>query len=793
MASATDPQSKTHLGNGAAAGQVEPTSPLTTLRLFCAHDQAVEIRVLKVPGRGEAVCRTFTDLAAAARFAEEMDRLGAAGCYFTLNPVRPGLAGSRAGCKKGDITERRWFLCDVDPTREAGTSSDEAELAAAWEVACRVRAVLEPFGVKNLVIACSGNGWHVLVPILLPNDDNAQNLLKELLRHLEVMCGNPRAHVDKACHDAPRICKLYGTTARKGEPTPERPHRLAFVVEGVPWDHDVAVANAAALERLGQSCRRGEELRRGESRGGAQGYVRAALDGEGQAILAHPKGDGLNTQLARSAFKVGQLLHADGLTVEQARDELYRFARQAGADDPGKDLSTIERQLKAGMAKPRDVPNGQPGPRPDPGPAVPEPPDWPKPPGPDAFYGLAGEVVRAIEPASEADPVAVLAQFLVAFGNVIGRTGHFKVEADCHYGNESIVLVGKTAKARKGVSWGHVERLFREVAGTWATEQVQTGVSSAEGLIWTVRDPIYRREKNKDGEYEEVEVDPGVDDKRLFLFEPEFTNVLKQTERLGNTLSAILRLAWDGRDLRTLVKHNPAKATGTHVSLVGHITADELRRYLTATEMANGFGNRHMFFCVRRSKELPEGGGVDERAWNEMRDVLEQALEFAKSAGKVNRDEEARALWRSVYGKLSEGKPGLAGALLARGEAHVMRLAMLYALLDAQNVIRAPHLRAALALWDYAERSVRHVFGDCLGDDVADEILRLLRDSPAGVTRTDMMQYFGRNQSSARIARALSVLLGHQLARRQRQESGAAGRPSERWFATVQGDGCSDN
>jgi hypothetical protein len=203
--------------------------------------------------------------------------------------------------------------------------------------------------------------------------------------------------------------------------------------------------------------------------------------------------------------------------------------------------------------------------------------------------------------------------------------------------------------------------------------------------------------------------------------------------------------------------------------------------------MANGYGNRHLWVCADRSKLLPDGGQVDAGAWEALRQELVEALAFARSAGEVTRDEEARALWHEVYGPLSEGRPGLAGALLARAEAHVMRLAMIYALLARSPLIRAEHLMAAVALWDYVERSVYFVFGDRLGDPLADDLLQLLRASPGGLTRNDMRTYLGGHQSSERIGRALGLLLQHGLARCERQETG--GRPAERWFAVARGWG----
>src|SRR5262245_55804125 len=97
---------------------------------------------------------------------------------------------------------------------------------------------------------------------------------------------------------------------------------------------------------------------------------------------------------------------------------------------------------------------------------------WPEPLDEAAFYGLAGEIVRTIEPRTEADPVALLLQVLAAFGSASGRNAHFRAEADRHYGNLFVNLVGVTSKGRKGSSWGQIARVMALVEPAWHAERV---------------------------------------------------------------------------------------------------------------------------------------------------------------------------------------------------------------------------------------------------------------------------------------------------------------------------------
>jgi Bifunctional DNA primase/polymerase, N-terminal/Primase C terminal 1 (PriCT-1) len=411
--------------------------------------------------------------------------------------------------------------------------------------------------------------------------------------------------------------------------------------------------------------------------------------------------------------------------------------------------------------------------------------NWPDALKPEAYHGVAGELVRLIEPHSEADPAALLIQLLVGFGNLIGRGPHFVAEADKHSTNLFAVLVGQTAKGRKGTSLGQVKRILAELDSEWISKRVKSGLASGEGLIWAVRDEIHERspvrEKGRIVRYEDIVSDEGEQDKRLWVVEPEFARVLQVAERESNTLSAVIREAWDTGNLRILTKRQAACSTEAHISIVGHITKDELRRLLTDTAAGNGFANRFLWVCTKRSQVLPEGGALHTVDFQPIIGRLRAAVDFARRTAEMKRDDQARDIWKAVYEDLSAGKPGMLGAVTSRADPQVMRLACIYALLDCSAVIQTQHLLAALAVWQYCEDSAGFIFGAALGDETADEILRALRQRGSGMTRTDIRDHFGRNKSAADIGRALAVLQEYGLARME-QEHGDQGRPAERWF-----------
>jgi hypothetical protein len=717
--------------------------------------------------------------------------------YFTLNPCNDALLARREKntCDRdvkhtttdAEIVCRRWLLIDFDPKRPKGVSATKAERLATKKLMLDVEETLRNGGWPEPVIASSGNGYHLLYRVGEPNDLATTDLFKKCLEAIAAKFGTPDVDIDTKVFNAGRITKSYGSLAAKGMNTEERPHRFSKVtyvpkplravtrsqlVELAGTNADVkkrpngttekiAVVSAETLEKFLEWANLDVKSVKDAANGGKKWTLHAC-----PFNAEHTNSPAL---FLSSAGVLGFKCFHESCSknrwaqfrahVEANKGEKFSFAN-------GNGRHAVE--VRGG-----DVP-------------VAVTPEWPDAPSAEAYHGLAGEIVDRIKPHSEADEVAILMQTLAFFGNVVGRGPHFVAEADRHTTNIFPVLVGVTSKGRKGSSLSQVKRPFLSVDPQWVSGGIQSGLSSGEGLIWAVRDPIERLEaiKNKGTVtgYQMVMTDRGVNDKRLLDLETEFAAVLRIIGRDGNTLSATIRQAFDHGDLRILNKNSPATATGAHISIIGHVTRDELRRYLNSTEVGNGFANRFLWTCVRRSKVLPEGGRLSDSDFADIAQSLQAALQFAGSVGEMRRTRQARELWIGVYPELSEGRPGLFGAITSRAEAQVVRLSCIYALLDRSSSIKSQHLRAALALWKYCEDSARYIFGDSLGDPVADELLKALRGNPRGMTRTEIRDHFARNRSASEVDRALGALLEYGVVRYERDEADK-GRPSERWFA----------
>jgi hypothetical protein len=206
------------------------------LRFLCRG--VVELRCLNT-AKG-TISGYFDDLHKAAAIAAQLNE-NVSAIYITLNPVDPRLLPRSLNRVKGyakettadkDILRRCWLPIDFDPVRPAGISSTDEEHAAALERAADCRIWLRHLGFPEGILADSGNGAHVLLPIDAPNSPDTAALISGCLKAIDAKFSDEVVATDLSVFNAARIWKLYGTRVCKGDSIPERPHRMARILEG---------------------------------------------------------------------------------------------------------------------------------------------------------------------------------------------------------------------------------------------------------------------------------------------------------------------------------------------------------------------------------------------------------------------------------------------------------------------------------------------------------------------------------------------------------------------------------
>ena len=381
-----------------------------------------------------------------------------------------------------------------------------------------------------------------------------------------------------------------------------------------------------------------------------------------------------------------------------------------------------------------------------------------------ALHGLAGDVVRTVLPETESDEAALLFDFLGAAGAAFGPGPHAFADGAEHPGRMFFCVVGKTSRARKGTSRKNIERIIERALPGFVENHIIGGLGSGEGLVHHLRD--------------DREDDEATPDKRVLVHEPEFNRVLRVCAREGSTLSMILREAWDGGVLRVLTRNNPLKATGAYVTVIAHVTQEELGRGLSDTEIANGFANRFGFVLAKRSKKMPHGGSLPETEVDRLGLAFRERLQQAARVGLMQRTEQAASRWEDIYNAIDDEVGGLYGSVTARAEAQMLRLSVLYALLDGSDAIDLEHVEAAKAAWDYCEASAEYLFADSLGDPKADKLLAaLIAAEQEGLDGASQHKVFSGNVSGDELDRIRQRLYRDGLAITVSQASEGPGRP----------------
>jgi hypothetical protein len=208
------------------------------LNLLCPNS-VFEIRSLNT--RKGTLSGYFNDVAKAAAIAARLSGEVPA-IYVTLNSIDPSLLARSANrltpfakntTADKDIIKRRWLPLDFDAIRPAGISSTDNEHRLAIDRAIEAGEWLTSLGFPPGILGDSGNGAHVLYPIDSANDKAATDLIEVTIKVIAQKFSDDKVKVDLSVHNPARIWKLYGTLVCKGDPVPDRPHRMARIIDGV--------------------------------------------------------------------------------------------------------------------------------------------------------------------------------------------------------------------------------------------------------------------------------------------------------------------------------------------------------------------------------------------------------------------------------------------------------------------------------------------------------------------------------------------------------------------------------
>jgi hypothetical protein len=358
-----------------------------------------------------------------------------------------------------------------------------------------------------------------------------------------------------------------------------------------------------------------------------------------------------------------------------------------------------------------------------------------------ALHGLPGEVTRTLAAVSDADPAAILLSYLTLLGNAIGPEPHLVIGGAPQPGRLFTVLVGDPGQGRKGTAQNLAVQCFTDLA--WL-ERHESGLQSAEALV----------DRVADGQ-----------DPRLMITEPEFARLVRVMVNTGK-LSPQLRAAYDGTVLQVTRKDRSKsqEARHHHVSLIGHITPQELAPLEPRLRSAGGLERRMLWALTYRSGEVSPhlAAAVPDQLTARTADVIAAAQTGAlERTDPVSRilcikrgvmpsmvfpvAPEVRDGWQDIRRSMPATDPEMA-AMFGAAETIMYRLALIYALADKAGQMTMEHVSAALALWTFCARSAEAIFGlpaAADGNQVSRRLARkvfeaLHRAYPGGLTATEI-------------------------------------------------------
>lgn len=689
--------------------QADPSEIRRALTLLHEAGEVFELRILRLEGGGPKKLNRsgfFNDFDAAVREAARYTP-SAEGVYTTLNPVGPELLARSpnhtrsskvdGSAKDSDVLRRRWLVIDLDPERPKHVSATAAERTAAERRSDEVGNFLASFGFPDPVLADSGNGRHLLYRVDLPADDGG--LLQRFLSSLDGRFSDSLVKVDTVVYNPSRICKLYGTIARKGVHHDERPHRLARIISvppearPVPEDLIRAVADESRKDvpvprRTTQASRVGIGQPLPPSGFDIQDWIQQhGLSTRGPSAWTDSEGK----QGRRWVFDVcpWNAEHTDrsAYIVQMANGSISAGCHHKSCSSrTWADLRGLVEATRELQVSPDEV-EGAP---------FPENIEFPE----SAWIGHFGRYRDLIASSSESPVAFQWASLAGCLSFLIGRTVSLEWGVSRMYPLLFPCLVGPTASTRKSTAIDDAiatvcRPLKDRLRSTWKYPgSIIVGSGSGEGFAEALASD---------------EVVDEADGKRALFVIHELGGLLEKIGRdqAGNMVEFVIaafdaRSDW-GHRTRSSGGGSPLKLPNAIGVFLCATTEAWLVKTLRESQIRAGLMNRILWLSGPRGAPIPLRPAVPPDRICRFREDLLSTLQAVRNSTCAF-SSDARALWNERYRKeyYRETESDLSDAASARADVLALRTAMLLAVADNSVIITAPHVEAA---WRVVEHS----------------------------------------------------------------------------------------
>ena len=365
-------------------------------------------------------------------------------------------------------------------------------------------------------------------------------------------------------------------------------------------------------------------------------------------------------------------------------------------------------------------------------------------------------------PRTDASFEGLLITTLVYAGSLMGHNPTTFYGSREQHTNVFAALVGTTGVSRKGTTSDLVRGVWKQV--TDATNDIAHSANSGEGVI------VLAAKANGDP---------------VLIVEEEFARFLAAKGRDFATLSPIMRQAFDDVTLSSTTARGTVRAAVHHVSMIAHITREELTGSFNGIDVKNGFANR-----IAWTGTFQRPGVVvtvhDNALPRSLNDDLQAMLAWTTAipkplVGGVTHqiDPVARQMLADASGSYNAGV-GLAPFLSRRLDTIAARLALIYACFDHERTIAPIHVEAALAVTDYAHASAKWVWPETTGDEKADFVLRHLRVAPGGfLNNAEIRALIGHRALDVQIVADKLGDMGYARPATRPRRDGKPGKPQQ--------------